>query len=55
MTLKCNSSSEPLEYVLECKFQCVGGRNEYLKAFDVSEREMLVSADLGSSSSYSNE
>jgi len=32
----------------------VGGRNDYVKASNVSGCEMVISADLGSSSSYSN-
>jgi len=41
--------------VSNCRRQRVGGRNDCLKTPYVNGGELIISADLGSSSSYSNE
>ncbi len=55
MALKCRTSPSPL--ILGHKYlkQCVGGRDDCIQALNVNQSEMVISADLGSSSNYSNE
>jgi len=55
MTLKRNTSPSPLISGFKYRKQCVGGRSDCDQALDVNKSEMITSADLGSSSSYSNE
>lgn len=39
----------------QCPERCVGGRDDSEKASNVNWSEIVISADLGSSSNYSNE
>lgn len=55
MALKCRTSPSPLILGLHYLKQCVGGRDNCDKALNVNRSEMVISADLGSSSNYSNE
>jgi SPX domain protein involved in polyphosphate accumulation len=57
MTLQCKNFSHTIEIEFQTiyTFQCVGWRNHCRKVSDVSRNGTMISADLGSSSNYSNE
>ena len=55
MALKCRTSPSPPNPCQQCLDWCVGGRGDCIQALGVNQSEMVASADLGSSSNYSNE